>query len=376
MVAESGLKVAGSSYAWHTAPDGGATFSMPDGGWAYVSNSEVAGSGGAGSIRFASDGAVVGATRILEGTNRNCAGGPTPWGTWLSCEEFDRGRVFECDPLGRTPAVLHLALGRFKHEAAAVDGERRTVYLTEDEPDGRFYRLRHSTPGDVSSGTLEVAIVSGSAVTWRAVPDPSASSAPTRYQVRDSTAFAGGEGAWYGDGVVHFTTKGDSRVWAYDAVSSMIRVIYDRRVSCHPVLAGVDNVVVSPSGDLYVAEDRGDMQLVILAPDGSVSPFFEITGQRGSEITGPAFDPNGKRLFSSSQRGGRYGRGITYEITGPFRSAPAPSPPQGSHQERAPAPSSPPPSPSPFQGEPAAVPLQISGKDAVAAAVMATPTRR
>lgn len=322
VVARSGSKVSGTRYEWHTAPDGGATFALSDGGWVYVSNSEVDSTGGAGSIRFASDGSIVGATRILSQTNRNCAGGPTPWGAWLSCEEVDRGRVFECDPLNKTPAVARLGLGRFKHEAAAVDGVAQAVYLTEDEPDGRFYRFRYPTANDLSYGTLEVATVdSDGLVAWTVVPDPAASSTATRYQVPESTVFNGGEGAWYGNGVVHFATSGDNRVWAYDVTTQLISVIYDDDTSCNPVLTGVDNVVVATSGDLYVAEDGGDMQLVLLAPDGSVSPFLQIAGQDGSEITGPAFAPSGHRLYLSSQRGGTRGRGITYEIKGPFRTS-------------------------------------------------------
>lgn len=81
--------------------------------------------------------------------------------------------------------------------------------------------------------------------------------------------------------------------------------------------SGFDNVTVSRSVDVVVAEDGGNMQLVILGPDGSVSPFVEAAGQSGSEITGPAFSPDGSRLYLSSQRGNDVG--ITYEVRGPFR---------------------------------------------------------
>ena len=112
----------GGAYPWHPSPDGGAVFKVADRGWVYVSNSEIPnGGGGVGALRFDADGAVVEAYPILRDTTLNCAGGATPWNTWLSCEEFPLGRVWECDPFGKQPAVARPALGVFAHEAAAVD---------------------------------------------------------------------------------------------------------------------------------------------------------------------------------------------------------------------------------------------------------------
>jgi secreted PhoX family phosphatase len=322
VLARSGSTVPGTSYVWHPAPDGGATFPSAGGGWTYVSNCELASpAGGAGALRFASDGRVVGAGRILNGTARNCAGGPTPWGTWLSCEEVDTGRVWECDPAGTSAAVVHPALGVFKHEAAAVDPARRHVYLTEDKPDGRLYRFRPAAYPSLASGTLEVATVAAGTVRWSPVPDPSAALVATRYQVPTSTAFNGGEGAWYGDGALWFTTKGDNRLWELDVASGTITVLYDASRFTTPVLTGVDNIVRAATGDLFVCEDGGDLQLVLLSPDGDVWPFLQVTGQTGSELAGAAFDPSGSRLYFSSQRGPTgTGPGITYEVRGPFRS--------------------------------------------------------
>src|SRR5919107_1197576 len=107
-------------------------------------------SGGLWEGAFAADGRITGAYRILSGTNVNCAGGATPWGTWLSCEEVPLGRVFETWPGGGRSAAERTRMGRFKHEAAACDPQRRVVYLTEDEEDGCLYRFLPDTWGDLN----------------------------------------------------------------------------------------------------------------------------------------------------------------------------------------------------------------------------------
>ena len=120
LIAQGEQRVAGTGYRWHVASDGSATFPTDDGGWILVSNAETL-DGGASAIRFSARGEIADAYSILEGTTQNCSGGPTPWGTWLSCEEVGDGRVWECDPAGRREAGVLPALGTFKHEAAAVD---------------------------------------------------------------------------------------------------------------------------------------------------------------------------------------------------------------------------------------------------------------
>ncbi|MFI6291533.1 alkaline phosphatase PhoX [Nonomuraea sp. NPDC050790] len=324
VVARSGQRVTGTTLTWHNAPDGGACFA--DGaGWIYVSNSEIDPGGGASAIRFDSSGAVVSASRILTGTRQNCAGGKTPWNTWLSCEEVSRGFVYETYPFGGS-AVQRPAMGRFKHEAAAADPVRRVIYLTEDESNGRFYRFVPSTWGDLSSGTLQV-LVAGSATsgsfTWANVPDPDGSPTATRSQVSGSKSFNGGEGCHYADDTVWFTTKGDNRLWQLNLAAGTYELAYDDSLVSpgSPPLTGVDNVTGSTGGDLYVAEDGGNMEICMITPNDQISVFLRINGQGSSEITGPAFNPAGNRLYFSSQRGtsGSSSGGITYCVTGPFR---------------------------------------------------------
>jgi secreted PhoX family phosphatase len=324
VIARSGQTVPGTSYTWHNAPDGGACYT--DGtGWIYVSNSEISPSGGASAVRFSATGTITSAYRILAGTRTNCAGGKTPWNTWLSCEEVDRGYVFETDPWGVKAAVRRDAMGRFKHEAAAADPVRQVIYLTEDVSDGCFYRFRPTTWGDLSAGTLEV-LVAGSGtsgpVTWSRVPDPTGATA-TRNQVSGAKRFNGGEGCYYADDTCWFTTKGDNRVWQYNAAAQTLELAYDDSLvtSGTAPLTGVDNIMGSSSGDLFVAEDGGTMEICVITPDDVVAPFLRVDGQSASEITGPAFSPDGTRLYFSSQRGtsGSSSGGITYEVRGPFR---------------------------------------------------------
>ncbi|GAB3160613.1 DUF839 domain-containing protein [Micromonospora sonneratiae] len=329
VIARSGQRVAGTSYTWHWAPDGGACFPAGD-GWIYVSNSEIPLTGGASAVRFHADGSVASAYRILSGTNVNCAGGATPWGTWLSCEEVPLGRVFETWPDGSRPAEERTRMGRFKHEAAACDPGRRVVYLTEDEGDGCFYRFVPDTWGDLRTGKVQVlcapADQTAGPVTWQDVPDRDGFPVATRAQVAAAKHFDGGEGCWYDRDTCWFTTKGDNRVWAYDAVGQRLDLAYDDSLvpAGAAPLTGVDNITGTAGGDLYVAEDGGNMEINVITPAGVVAPFLRILGQSSSEITGPAFSPDGSRLYFSSQRGTSGGSagsgGITYEVTGPFRS--------------------------------------------------------
>ena len=326
LLATARQTVPGTDFVWRSNADGGACFPRPDGGWVYVANHERSnGNGGASALRFDVRGTVIDAYSILSGTTRNCSGGPTPWNTYLSCEENGPdGQVWECDPFTPSQGVVRPLLGSFNHEAAVVDPATGDVYLTEDQYDGRLYRFTTTMPGQLDVGVLKAASVDLSNIStetalleWHTVR----SDAPDRSPA--TTEFRGGEGAWIHRGRLLFSTKHDKRVWELNLTTQRLRLIHD--CLAHPNLAldDVDAVVVHEyTGDIFVAEDPGNMRLGLIEErpgTTAVSTFLQFVGHETSEVTGIAFDLSGSRLYVSSQRGvDGAGNGVTFEIGGPF----------------------------------------------------------
>ena len=357
IVAVGGTGVGATDYTWPLFPDGKGTVATPDGGWILACNHEVfdfqtigESAGGASSIRFDSGGSILDAYPILEGSHSNSRGATTPWGTWLSCQEAHQGdgRIWECDPTGDSPAVPRNALGVRTHGSVAVDPLGGHCYMTEAHRDGRLYRFRmldeSASGAALADGLLEAMVVDpDGGVSWIPVPDPSGTVAPTRVQAADGFVTPVGGGVWVHDGSLLFTTALDDRVHAVDLANQRHWILWDGSGHRQP-LVGIGDLTVAPaSGDLFVAEDRGDMELVLVGIEGLVAPFCRMVGDdhRLSAVTGPCFDPSGTRLYISSLRGrgealvrdvveaidwgdGVEGRhvGVTYEVSGPFRSGP------------------------------------------------------
>ncbi len=347
VIARTGDKLGPHLYPFHLLPDGMGTYATDDGGFILVSNCEapyieMVWEIGAAAIKFDSNFNIVDAYPILKGTHINCAGGITPWNTWLSCEEIENGQVWECDPFGEKEAVALPAMGVFKHEAACIDPIGECAYLTEDLSDGCLYRFRPDNYPDLSSGKLDVAtVVSNGQVAWTEVPDPQyKGSIPTRLQVTGATTFKRSEGMWYDEGVVYFATTQDDRVYAYRPETTEMEVLYDGdALGDAAPLHEVDNVMVSDaSGDLYACEDSDNLQVCIISAEGEAAAFAELPGAEhmNSELTGPVFDPTGNRFYFASQRSTN--GGVIYEITGPFRRTrpdkPGPGPGPGTPKDK------------------------------------------
>lgn len=308
----------------------------------------------------------------LGGTSYNCAGGETPWGTWVTCEEWtqtvdddcaaDHGWCFEvpADPNGGLVAPRRLpGLGRFKHEAVAVTPDGRVVYCTEDRPDGCLYRFLPERPGELAGpGRLQAlhAIDRRSldsrnwpkesgilvrprdrfAVRWMDVDETHAPKDDLRDRAFSAGAirFARCEGAWYGAArgegespavYVAATTGGPKelgQIWTYrpsphegtareaEAPPTLELFVESTDAS---LLKNCDNVVVAPWGDLFVCEDgEGACGLVRVSPDGAMSRFALNVVDDG-ELAGACFSPDGRWLFVNLQK-----FAATVAITGPW----------------------------------------------------------
>ena len=311
VIAVGGETVAGTDYEWHRAPDGGATFPADD-GWVYVSNSEVALIGGVSAVRFDGEGTSSTRTRSSPAPPPTAPAAPRRGAPGSPARSTSRGRVWECDPMSAGQGIVRPALGTFSHEAVAVDPDGQQLYLTEDG------QSRPRRPLPVHAGGLpgprrggaEIAAVDETGVGhrgWRSIRSSAWTISARRARPRSAGPRASGSTR----GHVYFTTKNDNRVWDLDVRAQHLSVLYDAEaLGSDAPLRGVDNLTVSSAGDLYVAEDGDNLELVVISREREVAPVLRLTGQDGSELTGPGVRPVGHAPLPVVAAGARWlGRG-------------------------------------------------------------------
>jgi len=283
--------------------------------------------------------------RSLSGTIRNCGGGTTPWGSWLSCEEDvtragskagkDHGWVFEVPAAATGPVdpVPLTAMGRFNHEAACVDPTTGIVYLTEDRDDGLLYRFLPAIPGKLAAGgrLQALALIEGASARtpgrWAKVrwvdldqPESPADDLRQRGGALGALRFARGEGIHMGLGELYFMcTSGGAA-----GLGQIFRVQLDKggdrlqlffeSTSADQFNYG-DNLTIAPDGQLVVCEDQYtdvvDNHLRGITRDGH--PYALARLRLQTELAGACFSPDGQVLFVNV-----FSPTKTLAITGPW----------------------------------------------------------
>jgi uncharacterized protein len=299
----------------------------------------------------------------LAGTERNCAGGPTPWGTWITCEEANEvpearaeklhGYNFEVPP-STSPGLIDplplKAMGRFRHEAVAVDPRSGCVYQTEDLGDGLLYRFIPNEPGRLAAGGRLQALKlrssgKGDTRNWQGSPSfPVGEPQPVEWidleeidspnndlrrrgAAAGAAVFARGEGAWWGNDSAYFAMTNGGRMTfgqvfryrpsPYEATAREADAPGTLELFAEPndteLLSNCDNLTVAPWGDLVICEDSsGFCRVIGVTPRGE---FYTIAqyGVSGRELAGACFAPDGSTLFVNVQT-----PGFTLAITGPW----------------------------------------------------------
>ena len=297
--------------------------------------------------------AVENQHRSLQGTIRNCAGGITPWGSWLSCEENtdrangrinkDHGYVFEVPATATGPVdpVPLKAMGRFNHEAACVDPATGIVYMTEDRDEGLLYRFIPTRPGRLAEGGRlqalslpeiadtrnwqTVAITTGDwhGARWIDLDDVEAPADDLRQRgaAAGATVFARGEGMWMGEGEFYFAcTSGGAeecgqifRIKPNAHGADALQLFFESRAADEYFFG--DNLTIAPTGHLVVCEDSYtdtvDNHLRGITREGVAYPLARLRAQ--TELAGACFSPDGKTLFVNA-----YSPTRTLAITGPW----------------------------------------------------------